>query len=104
MGRTKPKHELRERIAGVLEKSCPAFKRDPDGGPATWHQCFCLAQEKPDAHCTCVWHKKSSCQFGKWPEVEEVISPVREHRENKAAQYQRAVAERQSEIHNEETE
>lgn len=92
------KDKLAKKIANILEESCPAFLRKPQDGPAVWHQCSCLAMADPDASCTCVWHKTSSCEFGEWPKVKEVLQQVDRKRERKADKYKQRVAERQREI------
>lgn len=42
-------------------KKCSHFLYDENGGPATWHCCFCDAvprQRGIPAYCNLVWHEK----------------------------------------------
>jgi hypothetical protein len=60
---------MAKRIADVLQKTCPAFHYDERGGPAMWHRCCCGAQAGDHPSCVCVWHQKSGCHAGKWPQL-----------------------------------
>ena len=59
--------KLASKIRDVLTKACPAF-RNEGSQTAIWHGCFCLAQGE-NKHCDCVWHEKSTCLVGQWPQL-----------------------------------
>jgi len=66
--RYRAKEEIDRKIRKSIEDVCPAFHYHPDEGAAEWHKCKCDVYDH--GSCVCVWHDKSECKAGIWPQLE----------------------------------
>ena len=80
--------KVSERIRDILMKVCPAFVHEPSPGGAVWHKCKCTAY--PDS-CVCVWHVKSKCPAGDWPQLSWLNVKLEENAKAAAIMAEKAV-------------